>query len=196
MSTAQEIEALKAKGEYRQAGAAARKAGFERCYGCHYGMRSSRDSAIAEFNAGYDAMAQETESEDSASKAKTYLFRSGDGNEGNFPRFLVTLKDSDCPYDAIRALLANEYVAGKRVRRFVMAHTEVVGEADYGLHATVYEGPEGEQAFGAAWITAELQPVDEVDAEYYRDRGLSYDSLRGALDAAAWRFYRKLRKAK
>jgi hypothetical protein len=77
-----------------------------------------------------------------------YLFRKGDGNEGNFPRF----------------------------------------EAEYGIHATVYEGPHGEQAFGAAWLTAELQPADDDDDhECY--------AIRKLLDPAALRLYRAEMKA-
>jgi hypothetical protein len=93
-----------------------------------------------------------------------YLYRRGDGNEGNFKRFLVELKTTDCPYAALRALLANDYIAGRNTRRHIIANTEIDGEAEFGLHATVYEGPKGESAFDAAWLTAELQPVE--DAEY------------------------------
>jgi hypothetical protein len=49
------IDALKSEGRYFEAGIAARKEGSECCYGCHFGMRSTRDRAIAEFTAGYTA---------------------------------------------------------------------------------------------------------------------------------------------
>lgn len=125
-----------------------------------------------------------------------YMFRRGDGNEGNFPRFMVDLSTSDNPYDAIRALLASEYIAGKSVRRWIIAHTEVDGEADYGISATVHEGPKGEQAFGAAWVTAELQPMkpEEVDYEA-REWSRKVYTLRDILDAPAWRMYRKALRA-
>jgi hypothetical protein len=102
-----------------------------------------------------------------------YLFRMGDGNEGNFPRFVVELGKRDCPYcpySALRALVANEYIAGRSV------------------HAGVYEGPHGETAFGAAWLTAELQPADDdEDDECY--------AIRKLLDPAALRLYRAEMKA-
>jgi hypothetical protein len=49
------------------------------------------------------------------------------------------------------------------VRRHIVRNIEVDGEAEYGIHATVHEGPRGETAFGAAWLTAELQPADDDD---------------------------------
>lgn len=121
---------------------------------------------------------------------RTYLFRRGDGNEGNFPRYVVDLADDQCPYSALRALVANEFIAGGRMRRFVLTNIETDGESEYGLRATVYEGPEGEQAFGAAWITAELETLTDAEALHYSGR-LSRYTLRDALDSAAWRQYIK-----
>ena len=120
----------------------------------------------------------------------SYLYRRGDGNDGNFPRAIVDIADSENPYAAIRALLANDYIAGRGHRRYIVANTEVDGEAEYTLYATVFEGPKGETAFGAAWITAEMSPVREEDIEgnYY---ALPRFTLRKALDAPAWRLYRK-----
>ena len=74
---------------------------------------------------------------------KTYLYRRGDGNEGNFPRSIVDLDDNESPYAALRALVVNDYIAGKRVRRHIIRTIEIDGEADYGVLATVYEGPSG-----------------------------------------------------
>jgi hypothetical protein len=118
-----------------------------------------------------------------------YLFRMGDGNEGNFPRFVVELGKRDCPYSALKALVANAYIAGRSVRRHIVANIEVDGEAEYGIHATVHEGPRGETAFGAAWLTAELQPADgdADDCECYEIRKL--------LDRSALRLYRAEMKA-
>jgi hypothetical protein len=117
-----------------------------------------------------------------------YLFRKGDGNEGNFPRFVVELGERDCPYAALKALVVNQYIGGRSVRRHVARNIEVDGEAEYGIHATVYEGPHGEQAFGAAWLTAELQPADDDDDhECY--------AIRKLLDPAALRLYRAEMKA-
>ncbi|RWE37432.1 hypothetical protein [Mesorhizobium sp.] len=98
-----------------------------------------------------------------------YLYRRGNGNEGNFPRAVVELREKDNPYAALAALVENDFIAGRKVRFYVRRNVEIDGEAEFGIHATVYEGPEGETEFGAAWITAELQPLDEKDAAHWCD---------------------------
>jgi len=112
-----------------------------------------------------------------------YAYKRGDGNEGNFFRANVILSESDCPYAALRALVPNDYIAGRRVRRHIIRTIEIDGEAEYGIHAMVYDGPDGESAFGAAYLTAELVPDSGYDGEAY--------PLRDLLDPAAWRQYRK-----
>jgi hypothetical protein len=112
----------------------------------------------------------------------------GDGNEGNFPRFVVELGERDCPYAALKALVVNEYIAGRSVRWHITHNIEVDGEAEYGIHATVHEGPRGETVFGAAWLTAELEPADDADD------GECYE-IRKLLDPAALRLYRAEMKA-
>jgi len=123
----------------------------------------------------------------------------GDGNEGCFPRYFVTLKDNDNPWQALRALVANQYIAGKPVRRWIINNTEIDGDADDTIHATVYEGPNHESAFGAAWLCAELQHADWTDKPYdgwsagcwhSTNDGLQVYPLRAILDNAALRQYR------
>jgi hypothetical protein len=87
----------------------------------------------------------------------TYLFRMCDGNEGNYPLFTV---NTEKPFAALRALVLNAYKLGP-VRDHIAAEIQTDGDAEFGVLATVHEGPDGEQAFGAAWITAELEPADE-----------------------------------
>jgi hypothetical protein len=112
---------------------------------------------------------------------KTYLFRVGDGNEGNFPRHTVNLTSTDCPFAALRALVLNMYQECS-FRQYVADTITTDGEPEFGVLATVYEGPNGEQSFGAAWITAELEPVDEdPDA----------NTLTDLLDSAAMADYLK-----
>jgi hypothetical protein len=48
-----DIEKAKAHGDYRLAGQMARLIGTTDHYGCHFGMRSTRDLAIDEFKAGW-----------------------------------------------------------------------------------------------------------------------------------------------
>ena len=47
------VEQFKAKGRYLEAGHAQAMAGEPCAYGCHYGMRSEREAALAEFRKGY-----------------------------------------------------------------------------------------------------------------------------------------------
>ncbi len=91
---------------------------------------------------------------------KSYLYRSGNGNEGNYKRHVVTLTDTDCPFAAVAALLVNEYELQSSPRAHIMANVQTDGEPEFGTAATVYEGPEGETEFGAAWRTAELEPME------------------------------------
>ena len=118
---------------------------------------------------------------------RKYCYRLGDGNEGNYPRFLITLQENECPYAAIAALVANRYIVGSKTRRHIVANVQTDGEPEYGISGTVYEGPKGEQAFGAAWITAELEPVADSDYPSLQEYG-----LREFLDLAAWRQYLRL----
>ena len=111
-----------------------------------------------------------------------YAYKRGDGNEGNFFRQNVTLSESDCPYSALRALVPNDYITGSRMRRHIIRDIEIDGDAEYGIHAMVYQGPEGEMSFGSAYLTAELAPDSGYDVDAY--------PLRDLLDAAAWRQYR------
>ena len=97
---------------------------------------------------------------------KNYLYRHGDGNEGNFPRYVVTLADNECPYRALESLVLNMYHPGP-VRDYIKANLQTEGEADYGVSTAVYEGPEGEMAFDAAWMTAELEPADDSDMKRF-----------------------------
>ena len=115
-----------------------------------------------------------------------WLYRLGDGNEGNYPRFNVILEHGQSPYAAIAALVANRYIAGSRTRRYIVKNTDVDGEAEYGILATVYEGPKGEQAFGAAWITAELCPESRDNLREYR--------LADMLDRSAMRQFNRLNR--
>lgn len=116
-----------------------------------------------------------------------YLYRRGDGNEGDFPRFLVTLKPGDSPYAALEALVVNDYIAGRKVRRHVARCIEIGGEGDT-LYAVVYEGPEGETAFGAAWLTASLERIaDDEPGDASRSQYL----LRRILDRGALNLFRK-----
>lgn len=119
-----------------------------------------------------------------------YCYRLGDGNEGNYPRFLVDIPDGIDPYAALCALVVDRYIARSSTRRHIMREIQTDGEPEYGIDATVYEGPKGEQAFGAAWITAAFEPYSEEDAARTNMQRIVFGP--GRVDAAAWRYYRKL----
>jgi hypothetical protein len=120
-----------------------------------------------------------------------YIYRRGDGNEGNFARFIVELKDNDSPYAALRALVINDYIAGRRTRRHIARTIEVDGESEYGLHACVYDGPDGETVFGAAYVTAELEPAHKsIWTEDLEDQRKVYP-IRAVLDRGALALFRK-----
>ena len=88
-----------------------------------------------------------------------YLYRRGNGNEGNYPRFIVKLGEKDDPYAALAALVVNDYIARGRVRKHIAENIEIDGEPEHGLLATVLAGPDAEMEFEHAWLTAELEPV-------------------------------------
>ncbi len=139
-----------------------------------------------------------------------FLYRRGNGNEGNFPRAVMKLREEDNPFEALAALVENDFITGRKTRFYVRNNVEIDGEAEFGIQATVYEGPEGETEFGAAWITAELQPLDEDDSAHWCDEhGLGYRKdyyafntprrpyrLTEYLDASALRHYRAALKSK
>lgn len=127
---------------------------------------------------------------------RLYLYRRGDGNEGNFPRYLVELHGAESEWAALPALVASDYRHG-RVRRHIMREIKTEGEGgEYGISARVDYAPDGGQAFESCWLTAELQPIAESDREWAEERhGRQVDGgrawrLRELLDPAAWRYYR------
>lgn len=120
-----------------------------------------------------------------------YLYRRGNGNDGNFARSIVELGDCDA-YAALKALTVSNFIVGGKVRKHITKNLEVDGEVVHGLHGAVFEGPAGEKEFDAAWLTCELEPVT---AEYADQSRLPlHADLKSALDRGAWQFYRKLTK--
>ena len=55
MTNQQRIDALKVDGAYFAAGALAYVYGRRSAYGCHFGMRSTRDADARAYEAGYNA---------------------------------------------------------------------------------------------------------------------------------------------
>lgn len=136
---------------------------------------------------------------------RTYLYRSGNGNDGDFAHHIIALDQSESPFAAIKALLANEYQTRTATRRHVMRHAESDGDSEYGVHVVVYEDREGVGSYnGGAWRTGTLEPLTDHDAEYYSDHGTRYamDSegtpwtLRALLDKPAYRWFKALNVSK
>lgn len=84
-----------------------------------------------------------------------YLYRLGDGNDGCYPQYYI---ETDRPYAYIKAAVCNRYIVGSKHRRHIKKYISVDG--DEVIYATVYEGPNGERPFDAAWICAELVPEE------------------------------------
>lgn len=122
---------------------------------------------------------------------KYFMYRRGDGNEGNFPRQCVALNDDDCPFAALKALVVNEYQIGRYTRRFIAKNLNVDGDSNRPM-ADIYQGPGGAMAFDACWLTAELEPIEDVDvpgrAAYYNSE---YRPIREVLDKGALRYLEK-----
>lgn len=116
-----------------------------------------------------------------------YNFKIGDGNEGCYGRDYIRLGKDDCPFAAIVALAANRYIVGTSRRRFIRNRIETDGDADYTVYGTVYNGPKGESAMGAAWQCYELVKAKEEDAEY---EGSEIHNLKDYLDKGAYQVYR------
>lgn len=125
---------------------------------------------------------------------KHYLFRCGDGNDGNFPRFIVAFRATDDIFAGLIALVANRYITGSRTRRHLLRNLETDGCAEFGAQAWCLEGPEGEQAFGAAWVSAELEPLTADALDHYRGQCEEH-AFHQYADHAARAWYRKNRHA-
>lgn len=119
-----------------------------------------------------------------------YLYRRGNGNEGDYPRFIVVLNDDDCPYAALAALVENDYIVRHKARRHVQTCIATDGDPEHGISAVVYDPPEG-GAYDHAWLTAQLEPLRDGDLQHYRDQGMSEYRLREILDGVALRRFRR-----
>lgn len=107
-----------------------------------------------------------------------YLYRKGDGNNGNFPVYLLEILDGEDLGAALRALVVNGYISGHSRRRYIRERLELGGEENHAT-AEILEGPRGVTADnGAAWLTAELEPLTLADAEFYRAKGFPLYQLR------------------
>lgn len=119
-----------------------------------------------------------------------YGVSSGNGNDGvsqQYPDYYVRAAD---PYRLAELAMVDKFNDGPDM---VWASEEVTvdGERDYTITATIYEGPDGETEFGAAWQIVEVFPADMEDRESWQaepyKRGRCYDQLESAFSAEARR---------
>jgi hypothetical protein len=120
-----------------------------------------------------------------------YEYRRGDGNEGEFFQAYVSLEDGDDAFAALKALTINDYIVGTNVRRHLSKHIEIDGESEYTIFGTVYDGPRGERAFGAAYLTSSLRKVKEEEIDQDRLFSKKPVHFRDLLDRGAKMIYTK-----
>jgi hypothetical protein len=115
-----------------------------------------------------------------------YLYRKGNGNDGAFPRAVYEIPDNLSLGAVLRALVVNDYIPGRSRRRWIARNLEIDSDESHAA-AVIYSGPRGETEFGAAWLVASLERLDDDDANYYRDHGPSMDrgNVLGCLDRGA-----------
>lgn len=116
-----------------------------------------------------------------------FLYRRGNGNEGNSIRAMYEIPETIDLYKALRALVLNDYISGSYTRRYISANIEIDGEPEFGIMATVFEGPHRMTQFGAAWLTADLQLLTADEVAYYKDTTLPAYTLPEGLDRGARR---------
>lgn len=117
-----------------------------------------------------------------------YGVSSGNGNDGvsqMYPDYYVRTAD---PYRLAELAMLDTFKRGKGMR-WAKRNVEVDGERDYTITATIYEGPDGETEFGAAWLIVEVFPADLDDVETRQadpyKRGSCYDRPDSAFSADA-----------
>lgn len=113
---------------------------------------------------------------------------SGNGNDGvshHYPDYYVRTAD---PYRLAELAMVDRFKAGEGMV-WARGAVDVDGERDYTISATIYEGPEGETEFGAAWLIIEVFPVDLDDVKTWQadpyKRTSCYDRLESAFSAEA-----------
>lgn len=120
---------------------------------------------------------------------KEYVLFMGNGNDGEWPRDVITMEDGDCPYSFMDVVIANIFISRHRARSHAYKNVMVDGEAEYAIHATLHEGYQGEMDMGAAYKTARLEPhKDDAYEDFHKS------SIKEYLDRGAFMMYNKKRK--
>jgi hypothetical protein len=98
----------------------------------------------------------------------------GNGNDGvshSYPNILVFTDD---PWTLARAAMIFEF----KDRVWANENTDLDHNGDEMVSATIYEGPDGETEFGAAYRIVEVFPIVDINHEYCT----KYDSIYEAFD--------------
>lgn len=113
---------------------------------------------------------------------------SGNGNDGvsqMYPDYYVRTAE---PYRLAELAMVDKFEAGESMA-WAREAVEVDGGRDYTIGATIYEGPDGETEFGAAWMIVEVFPADPDSLETWQTdpykAPLCYDRLESAFSAEA-----------
>ena len=113
-----------------------------------------------------------------------YGVSSGNGNDGvshHYPDYYVRTAD---PYRLAELAMVDTFKAGEGMA-WAREAVGVDGERDYTISATIYEGPDGETEFGAAWLIIEVFPVESDSNGPLHSNGPEYDNLESAFSAEA-----------
>jgi len=113
-----------------------------------------------------------------------YGVSSGDGNNGvsqMYPRYIVKTSD---PWRLAKLAAISDFKEGEG-QKWAKEEMQVDGEADYTISATFLEGPDGETAYGAAWLIYEVFPVEQDEVESWRSDPykIIYESLEDCFGA-------------
>ena len=119
---------------------------------------------------------------------KRFLLKTGNGNDGCFPRCIIEFEEGESPFAFMDVVIANMFIPGHRARSHAYKNTMVDGELDYTIYATMHENFRGESNMGAAHTCVELHS----DTEGYEDFFIY--KVKEYLDHGAMMMFRKKNK--
>lgn len=112
-----------------------------------------------------------------------YGVSSGNGNDGvsqSNPDYYVRTAD---PYRLAELAMVDRFKPESM--DWAREAVDVDGERDYTISATIYEGPDGETEFGAAWLCVDVFPVESDSNGPLGSNGPEYNNLESAFSAEA-----------
>lgn len=112
-------------------------------------------------------------------ETKVYGVSTGNGNDGVSHIYASYYVRTNDPWELAKRAVIDHFSNTKR--HWVEDVVEIEG-GDEQVSATIYEGPEGETEFGAAWFILDVFLEDDEDWLIKRIEGLTpvYDSIEAA----------------